>query len=83
MNNQIFTDYYLFADDLAEVNTISQRVIFTINPFLFLIAEKDKEFKKALAEKLELLINNPALRQQMGKAGRKKNEQEFTLNKFE
>lgn len=38
---------------------------------------------KALAEKLEILILNPALRQQMGEAGRLKYEQEFTLNKFE
>ncbi|MDR3651527.1 MAG: glycosyltransferase family 4 protein [Paludibacter sp.] len=38
---------------------------------------------KALAEKLELLILNPELRQQMGKAGRLKYEKEFTLAKFE
>lgn len=36
-----------------------------------------------LAAKIELMIKNPALREQMGQAGRKKYEQEFTLNKFE
>lgn len=46
----------------------------------YLVPQKDA---KALAEKIEILIQNPALRQQMGKAGRKKYEQEFTLNKFE
>lgn len=38
---------------------------------------------QALADKLELLIKNPALRQAMGAAGRKKYEQEFTLEIFE
>ena len=36
-----------------------------------------------LAEKLELLIMNPELRRQMGEAGRKKFEKEFTLEIFE
>jgi len=48
MNNNTFFDYNLYADDLAEVNTSSQRVISTINPFSFVIAEKDTNFKKAL-----------------------------------
>jgi len=46
----------------------------------FLVPQQDSQ---ALAEKLEILIQNPALRQQMGEAGRLKYEQEFTLNKFE
>jgi len=46
----------------------------------FLVPQKDAQ---AIAEKLEILIKNPALRQQMGEAGRKKYEQEFTLTKFE
>lgn len=36
-----------------------------------------------LADKLEILINNYALRKQMGNAGRKKYEKEFTLQAFE
>lgn len=36
-----------------------------------------------LSEKLELLIKNPNLCKEMGKVGRKKFEQEFTLNQFE
>lgn len=46
----------------------------------FLIPTKDPI---ALANKLEVLIQNSNLRQQMGAAGRKKYEQEFTLAKFE
>jgi glycosyltransferase involved in cell wall biosynthesis len=46
----------------------------------FLIPQKNAH---SVAEKLEILIQNPAMRQQMGAAGRKKYEQEFTLNKFE
>lgn len=37
----------------------------------------------ALAEKLELLISNPELRNKLGKAGREKYENEFTINLFE
>lgn len=37
----------------------------------------------ALADKLEVLIKDPELRQQMGIAGRAKFEREFTLDKFE
>ena len=46
----------------------------------FLVPQKDAV---ALAEKLEILIQNPTLRQKMGNAGRKKYEEEFTINKFE
>ena len=46
----------------------------------FLVPKKNAE---ALAEKLEILINKPELRLQMGKAGRKKYEDEFTLEIFE
>jgi glycosyltransferase involved in cell wall biosynthesis len=45
-----------------------------------LVAKKDAH---ALAEKLELLINNKELRTSMGIAGRKKYEAEFTLAHFE
>ncbi|MDP4238374.1 MAG: glycosyltransferase family 4 protein [Bacteroidota bacterium] len=46
----------------------------------FLVPQKNAE---VLAEKLEALIKNSELRQLMGKAGRQKYENEFTLNKFE
>ena len=39
--------------------------------------------EKALAEKLEVLITNPALCQKMGNAARQKFEKEYTLNIFE
>lgn len=37
----------------------------------------------AFADKLEILIKNPELRVQIGAAGRKKYEEEFTLERFE
>lgn len=37
----------------------------------------------ALAEKLEILIKDPVLREKMGESERQKFEQEFTLDKFE
>lgn len=46
----------------------------------FLVSQKDVS---ALAEKLEVLIRKPELRQQMGLAGKIKFEKEFTLKKFE
>jgi glycosyltransferase involved in cell wall biosynthesis len=46
----------------------------------FLVSQKDIE---ALANKLEIIINNPQLRKRMGTAGRSKYEQEFTLAIFE
>jgi len=46
----------------------------------FLIPKNDPI---ALADKLELLINNPDLRKQMGQAGRKRYEEKFTLEIFE
>jgi glycosyltransferase involved in cell wall biosynthesis len=46
----------------------------------FLVPQKDVE---ALADKLEILIKSPELRKQMGAAGRKKYEEEFTLERFE
>jgi glycosyltransferase involved in cell wall biosynthesis len=46
----------------------------------FLVPKMDKI---ALANKLEILINNPELCYKMGAAGRKKYEQEFTFDKFE
>ena len=46
----------------------------------FLVPKNDPV---ALAEKLELLIKNPELRNQMGQAGRKRYEELFKLDKFE
>ena len=46
----------------------------------FLVPQRDAV---ALADKLEILIKNPELRKQMGEAGRKKYEEEFTLERFE
>jgi glycosyltransferase involved in cell wall biosynthesis len=46
----------------------------------FFVPQKDV---LALADKMVQLIINPALRQQMGAAGRVKYEKEFTLNTFE
>jgi len=46
----------------------------------YLVPQKNAE---ALADKLEILIKNPELRAQMGKAGRIKFENEFTLDIFE
>jgi len=46
----------------------------------FLVQQKDVQ---ALADKLETLIHNPELRKQMGEAGRRKYEEEFTIEKFE
>jgi glycosyltransferase involved in cell wall biosynthesis len=46
----------------------------------YLVQQRDP---KMLAEKLDILIHNSELRQQMGEAGRKKFERQFTLYKFE
>ena len=46
----------------------------------FLVPQRDAV---ALADKLEILINNPKQRSEMGAAGRLKYEKEFTLEKFE
>jgi len=46
----------------------------------YLVPPKDIEM---LANKLELLINHPQLRKEMGNAGQKKYEEEFSLNMFE
>lgn len=48
MNKVPFLDYYLFADDLENINKISNKIISTINTYSFLFAEKDKEFKEVL-----------------------------------
>lgn len=47
---------------------------------VFLVPQKDP---KALADKLEILIQNPALRYSMGKAGRQRFEKMFTSEMFE
>jgi glycosyltransferase involved in cell wall biosynthesis len=49
-----------------------------IRRFLFIIKNVE-----VLPIKLEILIKNPELRKQMGAAGRKKYEEEFTLERFE
>ena len=46
----------------------------------FIVQRKDAD---SLAERLSLLIDNSALREQMGINGRKKYEREFTYDKFE
>ena len=46
----------------------------------FLVPSKDPE---ALAEKIQILIEDPALRQKMGEAGRKKFLDKYTQDKFE
>ena len=46
----------------------------------FLVQQQDA---KALAEKLEILINDPELRLQMGQNGRKRYEEQFTIDVFE
>ncbi len=46
----------------------------------FILPQRDAN---AMAEKLELLINDSSLRQQMGKAGRQKYEQCFTVETYE
>ncbi|WP_291321956.1 glycosyltransferase family 4 protein [Desulfonatronospira sp.] len=43
----------------------------------------EKSSPQQLAEKIEILIKNPQLRQQMGQAGRKKYEEKYTLQHFE
>lgn len=43
----------------------------------------DKHSPEQLAEKIEILIDNPRLCEEMGKAGRIKFENEFTIEKFE
>lgn len=43
----------------------------------------EKKMPSLLAEKIEYLIDNPKLCEDMGKAGREKFEKEFTLDKFE
>jgi glycosyltransferase involved in cell wall biosynthesis len=46
----------------------------------FLVPQKNAE---VLAEKLEILIKNPVLRNKMGTEGRTKFENKFTLSVFE
>jgi glycosyltransferase involved in cell wall biosynthesis len=46
----------------------------------FLVPQKNTE---VLAEKIETLINNPSMREQMGKAGYQKYQKQFTLTIFE
>lgn len=43
----------------------------------------DKDSPDQIADKLEILIKNPKLRELMGKAGRKKYEKKYTFQKFE
>lgn len=43
----------------------------------------EKNSPKQIAEKLEILINNPVLRESIGNAGRKKYKEKYTLQRFE
>jgi glycosyltransferase involved in cell wall biosynthesis len=43
----------------------------------------DKSSPKQIAEKIQLLIDNPDMRSRMGIAGRKKYEEKYTLEIFE
>ncbi len=43
----------------------------------------EKQNPQQIAEKLEILINNPELRKKMGEAGRKKFLENYTIDKFE
>jgi len=48
MNSQKFLEYLVFSGDLNIIDISSRAIISTINPYSFLIAQKAKEFKKAL-----------------------------------
>ena len=84
-----FPSYYMegLPKSLIEATTIGRPVVTTCSIGCkdtvddgengFLIPIKDVE---ALKEKLQLLIDNPDLRQKMGKAGREKAEREFSLD---
>lgn len=67
---------------LPEISTYEGGIpdIVTDSESGFLVPQKDV---KALTDKLEFLIKNRELCKQMGVAGRKKFEEEFTLEKFE
>jgi glycosyltransferase involved in cell wall biosynthesis len=43
----------------------------------------DKDAPEQIAEKIEILIKDPALRKRMGEAGRRKYEEKYTLQHFE
>jgi len=43
----------------------------------------DKDVPEQIAEKVEILIRDPALRKKMGEAGRRKYEEKYTLQHFE
>lgn len=55
MNKQRFMDYRLFVDNFAKIRYDFKSIISTINPYSFLIAEKDKIFKDAL-QRSEILL---------------------------
>ena len=50
MNSTNFLQYSIFMDSMDNVTLTKKSVVATINPFSFMIAEKDKEFQKALLQ---------------------------------
>ncbi len=50
MNVKAFFCYYIFTDELKIIRINKKCLIATINPYSFLIAEKDTTFKKALQQ---------------------------------
>jgi N-acetylglucosaminyldiphosphoundecaprenol N-acetyl-beta-D-mannosaminyltransferase len=48
--NLRFFDYKIYADDILKINFNQNKIISTINPYSFLIAENDKIFKRALVQ---------------------------------
>lgn len=85
-----YYEYETFGLVLAEAMKFSLPVVSTFEGGIpdvvengktgFLVPQKNAS---ALAEKIEQLIINPDLRQQMGDSGRAKFKKEFTLNIFE
>lgn len=45
-----FFDYNIFSDDLNRIKLDDKSIISTLNPYSFLIAEKDNQFKNALLD---------------------------------
>ena len=55
MNNQKFLKYNIFTENLDSINLNGKSVIATLNPFSYLIAERDKKFQEALIQANTLL----------------------------
>ena len=54
MNNRFF-DYTIYCDDIHKLDFNQKKVISTLNTYSFLMAEKDKMFKRAL-QKSDILL---------------------------